>query len=98
MNSQASKVSRVLAPSTIMRVNKCPTVNYWGFEILNRWAINQPEALKELERNTAYLMIRLLEQQTLEKEILDRPESLNQLAQGLTRHEILTIHEVDMNL
>ena len=29
MNSQ-SKVSQVLATLTILRVNKCPTVNHWG--------------------------------------------------------------------
>ena len=98
MNNQVSSVSQILAPSTILRVNKCPSVNYWGMEILNRWAVNQPEALKELEENTAYLMIRLHEQQALEKDILDRPESLAQLAQGLTRHEILSMHEVNMNL
>ena len=99
MNSQAqSRVSRVLQGSTILRVNKCPTVNHRGMEILNRWAINQPDELRELEQNTAYLMIRLLEQQTLESEILGRPENLEQLTQGLTSHEILSMHEVNMSL
>lgn len=99
MNSQArSKVSQVLQHSTILRVNKCPTVNHRGMNILDRWAINQPDELRELERNTAYLMIRLLEQQELESKILDSPESLDQLAQGMTSHEILMRHEVNMSL
>ena len=99
MNSQTqSRVSQVLQVSTILRVNKCPTVNYRGLEILNRWAINQPDELKTLEQNTAYLMIRLLEQQEVESNILDRPESLEQLTQGLASHEILAMHEVNMSL
>ena len=98
MNSQASKVSQVLQSSTILRVNKCPSVNYRGMEILNRWAINQPDELRELEQNSAYLMIRLHEQQALETDILDRPVSLDQLAQGLTSQEILVMNEVNMNL
>jgi hypothetical protein len=99
MNSQAqSKVSQVLQASTILRVNKCPSINHRGMAILGRWAVNQPEELRELERNTAWLMIRLLEQQELEAEILDRPESLDQLAQGLTESEILTRREVNMGL
>lgn len=99
MNSQAqSRASRILQVSTILRVNKCPSINYRGMTILDRWAVNQPEELRELERNTAWLMIRLLEQQELEADILDRPESLDQLTRGLTESEILTRHEVTMSL
>ncbi len=98
MNNQASKAGQVLQTSTILRVNKCPTVNYRGMEILERWATNQPEALRELERNSFHLMIRLLEQQDLEANILDLPESLEQLSQGLTASEILTMREVNMSL
>lgn len=97
MNSK-SKVSQVLAPSTILRVNKCPTVNHWGMAILDRWATNQPDELRELEQNTAYLMIRLLEQQEMERAILDRPENLEQLSLGMASHEILMMNEVNMNL
>lgn len=98
MNSQTCRVSQILQPPTILRVNKCPSVNYRGMEILNRWAINQPDELRELEQNTAYLMIRLHEQQALETDILDRPENLEQIAQGLTSHEILSMNDVNMNL
>ena len=98
MNNQASKAGQVLQTSTILRVNKCSTVNYRGMEILERWATNQAEELRELERNSFHLMIRLLEQQDLEANILDLPESLEQLSRGLTASEILTMREVNMSL
>lgn len=93
-----SKVSRVLKPETVLLANKCPTVNWLGMEILERWAMNQPDELMSLEKNQLQLLIRLLEQQEMEQAVLDRPESLTLLSEGLTRHEILTQHEVSMSL
>ena len=63
-----------------------------------RQSINHPDELKELEKKSAYFMIRLLEQQELESEVLSRPESLEQLTRGLANHEILSMHEVNMSL
>lgn len=93
------QTAKVLNLETILRVNKCPTVNRYGMAILDRWALNQPEELKALEaRSLSYLLIRILEQQTLEQETLESPANQARMAGGLTSHEILTLREVNMSL
>lgn len=97
--SPLSRAAQVLKMETILRVNKALNINRHGMAILDRWALNQPDELKAMEtRNDLWLLMRLLEQQHLEQEILNRPESQVRLANGLTPHEILEMHEIKTSL
>jgi hypothetical protein len=89
----------VLKLETILRVNKIPNINRHGMEILDRWALNQPDDLKTMEtRNDVGLMVRVLDQQYLEQEVLERPENQARLDNGLTLHEILEMNEIQTSL
>ena len=41
--------SRVLEPETIREIKLCPGFDRRAYLILDRWALNEPEALKRLE-------------------------------------------------
>lgn len=96
-----SIAQQVLKLETILTVNRTPNINRFGFKILDRWALNSPEKLKALESGqggVTSLLMRLGQQQTLEYNILMNSKSQVQMANGLTEHEILTMHQVDTEL
>jgi hypothetical protein len=92
-------MEKVLTVDTLEAVNRSPSFNRYGYKILARWAMNSPEKLKALETSSQFqLLVRVLEQQLLEQDILTAPEALEQLRTGLVEHEILALHEVNTEL
>jgi len=91
--------TRVLELETILLVNKTPSVNSKGMAILDRWALNEPEKLKAMEkRSQTFLIMRVIEQQRLEASILETEQAQEQMRSGLVPHEILEMHEISMAL
>jgi hypothetical protein len=79
--------SRVLAPATISAIRRHP-YHLVAWHIADRWAFDQPERLRALEaEGEIIVLIRLLEQQQLEHEVL--LDSLEELRAGLSPTEIL---------
>ena len=96
-----SIAQKVLNLETILTVNSTPNIKSHGFKILDRWALNSPEKLKELEnypRGLTNLLMRLGQQQTKELVVLRGPEAEEQLRTGLAEHEILAMHGVNTEL
>jgi hypothetical protein len=91
-------LKEILKPAILYQVVNGPGFNRYGAAILNRWAGSQPEELRKLERKGGAFRIlsMVLTQQQIEQEILERSEQL--LAKGLTDHEILEMHEVEIRL
>jgi hypothetical protein len=88
-----------LSTASIAEISRCPSFNRFGWKILDRWALNSPEKLKALEAGSLFrLMTRALDQQFLERKILDTPEASEQMRTGLAEHEILALHEVNTEL
>lgn len=87
---------RVLSPETISSVRSEP-FHLRAWKILDRWALNSPAKLKALETEGEVVLLgRLLDQQVIEHTIL--LEASEQLQQGLTEHEILTLNGVQTEL
>ena len=71
--------------------------NRFGWAILDRWAMNSPQALKVLEAQGAVTLFnRVLTQQRTEEDVLDRNQTL--LSQGSTPMEVLAMNEVATEL
>ncbi len=88
--------ARVLTPTSIQMIRKAP-FNWVGWTIADRWAMNSPKALKALEaEGTVMLYTRILKQQRIEQEVLDR--NAPQLATSMTPMEILHENEVQTEL
>ena len=66
--------SRILEPETIREIRQNrQAIDRTGYQILDRWALNQPEELKALEmRDADLVMLRLYEQQELEGDARER--------------------------
>ena len=93
------RAAQVLTLETLYEVNRNQSFNRYAMNILDRWALNQPDELKRLETQSQPLLIfRLYEQQTKEQAILESPESQEQLRNGLMPHEILALHELPTSL
>ena len=91
--------AQILKPETIQSVKRSPSYHYHGWKILDRWAFNSPEKLLAMEaEGEILLLIRLLEQQDLEFEILMDLKSSEQRRNGLTEYEILAMHEINTEL
>lgn len=89
---------RVLKPQTLQAVAKAPYTAR-GWKILDRWAFNSPEKIKALESEGEVVLLgRLLDQQLREHEVLTLQESLEALANGVTEHELLVMHQVQTEL
>jgi len=64
-----------------------------GWKILDRWAYNSPEKLRQLAaQGEIVLLSRLLDQQNLEQQILD------QAGEGIADHEALEMNHVQTEL
>lgn len=89
---------RILQPDTIRSASVNP-YNHYGWAILDRWAYNSPEQLKQLEKQGQVILLgRLLEQQEKEQEALTSEESMQQRHQGVMPYEILEQLEIPTEL
>lgn len=87
----------ILKPSTIEAVRRSPSYHLVGWSILDRWALNSPRQLRELEAQGELILLgRLLEQQLVEHKTLSM--SLEQRRNGMTDQEILTSNEIRTEL
>lgn len=88
----------VLRPETIHVVRQGGFTNS-GYLILDRWALNNPDELRQLERQgeTAVLK-RLKQQQSVEKRVLCSDSAWQASRQGMTDFEVLLEAEVELEL
>lgn len=94
-NPPLSLASNVLAYDTIKAVRHSPSFHARAWQILDRWALNSPTQLRQIEAEGEIILLeRLLIQQELEHQVMCSEEGLNQQSHGLTEHEILTLHGV----
>lgn len=88
--------SETLKAETLQAVRSSPSYNLKGWNILDRWAFNTPDRLVALEAEGEVLLGRLLEQQTLEQNVLNQAVEL--LQTGSTAYEILAQSEISLEL
>jgi hypothetical protein len=87
---------KVLSQEILKVIIHSPSYNPRSWKILDRWAYNSPQKLRQLEaQGEIILLSRLLEQQYLETEVLDQAE---EMADGMAEHEILEMHHVQTEL
>ena len=88
----------VLRPETIREVRSAAFTNS-AYLILDRWALNSPDELKHLEQqgDLAFLL-RLDQQQTIEKRTLCSESARQAKLQGMSDWEILQNAGVDTSL
>lgn len=89
--------SRVLEPETIQMVRADrKNIDRTGYLILDRWALNQPDELKELEHRDPDLVLdRLYEQQELEGAALASATAAEMQTRGYSQWEILELMGID---
>lgn len=89
--------SRVLEPETIQMVRADrKNIDRTGYLILDRWALNQPDELKELEHRDPDLVLdRLYEQQELEGAALASATAAEMQTRGYRPREILELMGID---
>lgn len=93
--------SRVLEPETIREIRYHEGLSRCHYLILDRWALNEPEALKRLEmsgKTTMRLMNRLYDQAVREKQARCSDEGIQMRMSGMSEWEILEIMGVDTRL
>lgn len=84
---------RVLQPVTLAAVRSLADYSLRGWRILDRWALNSPDALRDLEAEGEVVLLgRLLEQQRIEQRAVDRQPV------GLPELEALAIAKVQTEL
>ena len=88
--------ARILTPENLDMFRQQP-FNSYGWTILDRWAVQEPEALKALqEQGEIVLFDRVLQQQELEQEtILNNKEARDK---GLTPMEVLAMEGIPTQL
>ena len=87
--------SRILKPETILEIRQNrQDFDRTGYQILDRWALNQPEELKALEESDL-LILRLYEQQEMEGDALASPTAAEMQSRGYSRWEILDQMGID---
>lgn len=85
--------ARVLKPETLAAVRDLADFSLHGWRILDRWALNSPEALRCLESEGEVVLLgRLLEQQRIEQRAFDRQPV------GVPELEALAIAKVQTEL
>ena len=88
----------VLRPETIREVRSAGLTNT-AYLILDRWALNQPDDLRQLEAmNTLGLIVTLSQQQAREASVLNSDSAWEASRQGMSDWEILQNAGVDMSL
>ena len=89
---------KVLKPEMIREVRSARFSNS-AYLILDRWALNSPEKLRELEmEGDLALIVRLDQQQSLEKRTLSSESARQASLRGMSDFEILQSCGVEMNL
>lgn len=89
---------KVLKPEMIREVRSAGFSNS-AYLILDRWALNSPEKLRKLEmEGDLALLVRLDQQQTLEKQTLSSESARQASLRGMSDFEILQSCGVEMNL
>lgn len=85
--------ARVIQPETIAAIRRLSDYSLRGWRILDRWAINSPDALRVLEAEGEVVLLgRLLEQQRIEQRAIDRQPV------GMPELEALSISKVQTEL
>jgi hypothetical protein len=98
-NPPLSIAANVLARATIESVLRSPSYHARGWQILDRWAFNCPERLRSLEAEGEILLLgRLLEQQSIEHQVLSSTVGLALHSSGLAEHEVLALHDIKTEL
>lgn len=88
----------VLRPETIREVRSAGLTNT-AYLILDRWALNQPDDLRQLEAmNTLGLIVTLSQQQAREASVLNSDSAWEASRQGMSDWEILQNAGIDTNL
>ena len=93
--------SRVLEPETIREIRHSPDFNRLHYLILDRWSLNEPEALKRLEmsgKTIMRLLDRLYDQEVREEQALCSDEGIQMRMSGMSNWEILELMGVDTRL
>jgi hypothetical protein len=89
--------ARILTPQTMLAVRRSSAFHLRGWAILDRWALNSPDKLRELERQGEVVLLgRLLEQQQMEHQALTA--AMNGPLTGMAEHEILAAYEIQTEL
>ena len=88
----------VLRPETIREVRSAGLTNT-AYLILDRWALNQPDDLRQLEAmNTLGLIVTLSQQQAREASVLNSDSAWEASRQGMSDWEILQNAGIDTSL
>ena len=93
--------SRVLEPETIREIRYHEGLSRCHYLILDRWALNEPEALKKLEqedRSLTELIFRVYDQDAMEEQALCSDEGIQMRMSGMSNWEILELMGVDTRL
>jgi hypothetical protein len=70
-----------------------------AISIVERWATNSPDLLREMDLTHCTRMeLKLFEQADLESEALDRPDAIQMFRNGWTQDEILKAMGVEIGL
>lgn len=97
--SPLSIATTVLAGDTIEAVRRSPSFHARAWQILDRWALNSPMELRQMESEGEIILLeRLLIQQELEHRTLCSEEGLNHQQHGLTEHETLALYGISGRL
>jgi hypothetical protein len=89
---------RVLKPETIREVRADGFSNS-AYLILDRWALNSPDILKDLEaKGPLFLPIRLEQQENLESRTLNSDTAWEMSRRGMSDWEILEALGIDTEL
>lgn len=89
--------ARELNPETIQAILQSPSFGPQAWKILDRWALNSPSRLKQLETDGELTLLgKVLEQQRLELEALHN--LTGELTMGLAQHELLVLQAVKTGL
>lgn len=85
--------ARVLKPETLAAVRDLADFSLRGWRILDRWALNSPDALRRLESEGEVVLLgQLLVQQRIEQRAIDRQPV------GVPELEALAIDKVQTEL
>jgi hypothetical protein len=96
-NQPLAIASKVLQASTIKAIRQSSSFNLHGWKILDRWALNSPERLRDLEQESEMLLLgRVLQQQRIELEAITSLPADAKV--GLTESEILQLQEIAQDL
>lgn len=94
-----SIAANVLASATIESVLRSKSYHARSWQILDRWAFNCPERLRSLEvQGEILLLVRLLEQQGIEHQVVNSTVGLGLRGSGLAEHEVLALHDINTEL